>query len=173
MQVGITKSTGGDENEKGFYKQEVIRFKESDTSFSFYLDLDDGVILGDDIVFIGAQRSCFKMSVQPLNKSLFIPEHPAGSILICSPTYVKDMNALNENCIQHWSRTISFRNIRMDNKGNLKSGAISYSRHGSLCTFLAAGSVIFYDSTEQKNNIVTLLNIDNLKNIGYNHYSVK
>lgn len=172
MQIGITKAEGGDENENGFYKQETIRFKSRETSFAFYIELEDGTELKNDFVFIGAQRSCFKMEVHEDHTALFVPEHPDGSILLLSPAYISDRSILDANCIQHWSGTISFRNLQIKADGRLQSGAVRYNRHSSLCTFLTAGSVIFYQDAEQLNKLKELLDNKNLTNIGYNLYSV-
>ena len=173
MQIGITKADGGDENEKGFYKQETLRFKSGDASFAFYLELEDGTKLDSDFVFIGAQRSCFKMNVEESDEKLFVPDHPISSILLLSPTYIRDRALLDANCLQHWSGTTSFRNLQKKAGGKLQSGAIRYHRHSSLSTFLTAGSVIFYQDSEQLTKLKALLDSNNLINIGYNNYSIK
>ena len=173
MQIGITKADEGDENEKGFYKQETLRFKSGDASFAFYLELEDDTKLDCGFVFIGAQRSCFKMEVEESDEKLFVPDHPVGSILLLSPTYIGDRALLDSNCLQHWSGTTSFRNLQQKIGGKLKSGAIHYHRHSSQCTFLTAGSVIFYQDSKQLDKVKGLLDSNNLINIGYNSYSVK
>lgn len=173
MQIGITKADRVDENEKGFYKQEVLRFKSGDASFAFYLELEENTKLDCGFVFMGAQRSCFKMEVKESDETLFVPDHPVGSILLLSPTYISSRAILDANCLQHWSGTISFRNLQQKVGGKLKSGAIHYHRHSSLCTFLTAGTVIFFQDANQLIKLKEILNNNHLKNIGYNNYSVK
>lgn len=172
MQIGITKVESNEENEKGFFKQETLRFKDSDTSFAFYLELEDGTTLKNDIVFMGAQRTCFKMEVSDCD-TLFVPEHPLGSILLLSPAFISDREKLDSNCLMSWCGTIGFRNLRQSENGKLQSGAVSYHRHSSLCTFLTGGSVIFYDNDDRKKELEKLLSKPNLQNIGYNHFDVK
>lgn len=205
-QIGITKADNLDDDKKGFYKQVSFRFKESGTCFAFYLALDEDLDQGDkkenkmdEFVFIGAQRSCFKMSVEKLPNDTpfsdktglplpFVPEHPQGSVLIVSPTYVTDINKLNKCCRFHWSLSMPFRNFIQDDKGTLKSGSISYRRHSALCTFLAPGSVLFYEQDKKdtllsllkkdftmlnrKDALLSLLKNDNLHAIGYNYFHV-
>ena len=173
MQIGITKADGGDENEKGFYKQETLRFKNGDASFAFFLELEDGTNLDNDFVFIGAQHSCFKMEVKESDETLFVPDHPVGSLLLLSPSYISNRAILDANCLQHWSGTISFRNLQQKAGGKLKSGSIQYHRHSSQCTFLTAGTVIFYQDAGQLAKLKELLDNKNLNNIGYNFYNVK
>jgi hypothetical protein len=136
------------------------------------LELEDGIKLDEDIVFIGAEQSCFKMEINDCD-CCFVPNHPAGSILLLSPTYINSRIELDEHSIMYWCGTTGFRNLRQSEGGKLKSGIISYHRHSSLCTFLTAGSVIFYGDDKQKNNLEKMLKKQNLQNIGYNHYSIK
>lgn len=175
-QVGITKADASDKNEKGFFKQNILRFKDNDTCFAFYLDLDvddETRLKPQQFVFLGAQQSCFYMECSICDEEPFVPDHPEGSILLCNHTYISDAESLNANCLQHWSGTISFRNLKNDNTGRLRSGAVAYRRHGSLCTFLTAGSVIFYSDEKQLKALTSLLTKPNLQNIGYNTFNIK
>lgn len=173
MQIGITKADEGDENEKGFYKQETLRFKSRDASFTFYLELEDDTKLDRGFVFLGAQRSCFKMEVEESDEKLFVPDHPEGSILLLSPTYIYNQALLDANCLQHWSGTTSFRNLQQRAGGKLQSGAICYHRHSLQCTFLTAGTVIFYQDEKQLKKLKELLDVENLIIVGNNYYNVK
>lgn len=171
MQIGITKAQDGDDNEKGFFKQETLRFCDDDTRFIFYLELADGLSLYEDNVFIGAQRSCFKMDVDTNEDALFIPSHPNHSILICSPTFIYDIDALNDCCLFHWSRSIPFRNIIKSDNGRLRSGTVAYHRQTAVYNFLQPGSVLFFKNGKLK-QLKELLDITNLKTIGYNNYHI-
>lgn len=171
MLIGITKAQDGEDNENGFFKQKTLRFSDDDTCFVFYLDLANGVALSNDYVFIGAQRSCFKMDVDTREDDMFVPTHPAHSVLICSPTFVNDINALNDSCLFHWSHSMPFRNIIKSDTGRLKSGAVSYRRHAAVSTFLQPGSVLFFKN-EKIELLKALLDNSNLKKIGYNNYHI-
>lgn len=171
MQIGITKARDGDDNENGFFKQETLRFADDHTRFAFYLDLADDITLSDDMVFIGAQRSCFQMEVKSDDETLFVPPHPVHSVLVCSPTFVKDIDALNDCCLFHLSQSMPFRNIIKADTGRLKSGAVAYHRHTAVSTFLRPGSVLFFKKEKQE-QLEALLDNSNLKTIGYNNYHI-
>ncbi len=173
MQIGITKAESGDDNLKGFYKQETLRFKNPDTLFVFYLELEEGYKLEDGIVYMGAERSCFHMHVERSEESIFIPEHPSGSILLLSPTYIDDRSVLDRYSFFQLSNTISFRSLRTVVDTDSETGKIRYHRNASLYTFLTAGSVIFYQDETQLAKLKELLDKGNLQTIGYNKYSVK
>lgn len=171
MQVGITKGTGGDANKQGFFKQETLRFKDKDTRFAFYLELEGDGLIDDDYVFIGAQRSCFRMQVTPSDEQPVVPRHAQGTALLLSPTYVADVDVFNRLVRFHWSYGIAFRNFVGDPKGKLRSGDIAYRRHGSVCTMLAPGSVLFCEDKDRE-ALETLLTQPHLQQIGYNKYDI-
>lgn len=172
MQIGITKGAGHDDNKKGFCKQETLRFTSPGTKFAFYLELAEEGLIEDDYVFIGAQRSCFRMKVDSLDEQPVIPSHDSGSILLLSPTYIDNVEKLNTLCRFHWSYGLPFRNLVNAADGKLKSGDITYRRQGSVCTMLAPGSVLFYNP-DKLTEIQTLLDKPHLQNIGYNHYHIE
>lgn len=171
MQIGITKGTDHDDNKKGFFKQETLRFKDRDARFAFYLELDGDGLIGDDYVFIGAQRSCFRMQVTPSDEQLVVPRHDDGTVLLLSPTYVDDVDGFNRLVRFHWSYGNPFRNLMGDPNGKLRSGDIAYRRHNSVCTLLAPGSVLFYEEKDRE-ALETLLTKPHLQQIGYNVYNV-
>lgn len=182
MQIGITKNTDfgqddGDQNR--FFKHEMVKFKTDDFRYVFYVELDEE--LKNDYVFLGAERSCFKMDVTPLPNAksvcqVYMDKHNSleedGRVELLSPTYIKDMDKLNEICNFHWSYQTTFRNLTMvkDGKGKLNSGAISYDRINSKYQFLSAGSVLFFDEAKRK-DVESLLNDGHMQSIGYNYYS--
>lgn len=172
MQIGITKGAGHDDNKKGFCKQETLRFTSPDTKFAFYLELAEEGLIEDDYVFIGAQRSCFKMKIEPSDEPPVIPSHGSGSILLLSPTYIGSIEKLDTLCRFHWSYSLPFRNLVNAADGKLKSGGIAYRRQGSVCMMLAPGSVLFYNP-DKVEDIQTLLNKSHLQQIGYNQYHIE
>lgn len=171
MKIGITKAQDGDNNEDGFFTQETLRFSHNQTSFVFFLDLKDGYTIKSDVVFIGAQRSCFQMDVSICDSPLFVPTHPEHTILICSPTYIDDIDALNNCCFFQWTRSMPFRNIIQAENGRLKSGVVSYRRYSAVSTFLTPGSVLFF-KPEERGALEKMLANKNLDTIGYNKYHI-
>lgn len=171
-QVGIIKDRNNGDN-KAFFKKEVLRFKDEEDAFVFFLSLEDDAELKDDKVFMGAERSCFDMRVDSAGKE---PDYPVeiceGTILITSPTYVPDMKTLGDYCLFLWSDSIGFRNLEQKEGGKLSSGTVSYKRSSKLYTMLSAGSVLFYRS-DKLNVLKDLLHIPNLEQIGYNQYTIK
>lgn len=171
MQIGITKGAERDDNKKGFFKQETLRFKDRDTRFAFYLELEGDNLIDNDFVFIGAQRSCFKMEVSTSDEQPVVPSHESNTILLLSPTFVDDADALNRLTRFHWSYGISFRNLVVADHGNLKSGSIAYNRHNNVITMLAPGSVLFCNE-DDKEELKTLLTKPHLQTIGYNTFDI-
>lgn len=173
MQIGITKGTEQDDNKKGFFKQETLRFKNQDTHFAFYLELNGDNLIENDFVFIGAQRSCFKMEVSnTTDDQPFVPKHEPNTILLLSPTFVDNVDSLNDLTSYHWSYGLPFRNLVETTKGKLKSGTIAYNRHSSLITMLAPGSILFYNSPNRE-KLISLLTKPHLQQIGYNIFDTK
>ena len=186
MQVGITKNTDfendKDRDENRFFKHEMVRFLRSDCNrfrFAFYVELSNGY-LKDDFVFLGAERSCFKMQVSELTdtsgaKKIFMNNHPCksekGRIVLLSSTYVNDLEKLNVLCKFHWSFSVPFRNIiqAKDGSGHLKSGVISYHRRDICYNMFCMGTVLFFDEKDRK-EIEGLLDNAHLQDIGYNYF---
>ena len=186
MQVGITKNTDNNP-EKGkkdgkYFKHEMVRFhkvKDRNTSFryAFYVKLNNEV-LKRDFVFLGAERSCFDMLVSLVDnsdlKQVYLQNHPSkqvqGRIEILSPTYVEDIDELEDLCDFHWSFVTTFRNITYNKEGRLSNGNISYNRGSTSYNMLCSGSVLFFDETK-RSIIEDLLNNEHLHSIGYNYYN--
>lgn len=172
MSIGITKGADYDVNKQGFFKQETLRFKSPETRFAFYLELEGEDLIDDDYVFIGAQRSCFKMKVESSCEEPVVPSHQAGTVLLLSPTFIDSVESLNNLCRFHWSYSLSFRNLINATNGKLRSGNIAYNRQSSVYTMLAPGSVLFYKEDCRK-AVEELLNKSNLQAIGYNKFDIK
>ena len=165
-QIGITKQTGSQED-KCFYKQEVCRLKDS-FEFAFWVDIDGK--LDSDKVFLGAQRSCFAMTVE-VKDEVFSPFSTAsnGRIVLLSNTYVENLDGLKNLCQFMWSDSIPFRNMETVANGKYKSGHVSYNKQDVCFNFLKAGSVLYFDENNGQ-EIEKLLNQKYLQYIGYNHF---
>ena len=196
MQIGITKNTDvleGEDDEKGrFFKHEMVRFRNDKENkvvfrFAFYAMLDNE--LQGDFVYLGAERSCFKMKADVVVKDvpdspisskqlheLFKNNHPSeevpGRIELLSATFVEDMDKLNSLCDFHWSFLTPFRNIvqTKDGRGKLKAGDVCYHRKEVCSNMLCAGSMLFFENEEKRAEIEKLLSNTHLQDIGYNYY---
>ena len=96
-------------------------------------------------------------------------ENQEGKIVLLSPTYVKDMDRLNNLCLFHWSCQMPFRNITRVVDGKLNSGDVSYERKEICYHMLCAGSVLFFDEKDRK-EIEQLLDEKHMQTIGYNYF---
>lgn len=180
MQIGITKNGGDD----AFYKQGVLRLKDG-FKFAFYAEIDED--LKSDIVFLGAQQSCFKMDVVPMNEdvdSMFKKNCPSvvdnnknvERIVLLSNAYVEKMSDLHELCLFHWSNSTPFRNMEeaisedeKQQKGLLHSGAVKYKKQAVKYNYFTAGSVLYFEK-KNREKIEQLLNLNYLQTIGYNYF---
>lgn len=196
MQIGITKNTDvleGEDDEKGrLFKREMVRFRNDKENkvvfrFAFYAILDNE--LKGDFVYLGAERSCFKMKADlvlqdapgsPISlkqlQTLFKNNHPSkevqGGIELLSATFVEDLEKLNRLCDFHWSFQTPFRNIvqTKDGCGKLKSGDVCYHRKDVCFNMLCVGTMLFFDKEEKRAEIERLLSNTHLQEIGYNYF---
>jgi len=184
MQIGITKNNKNDNDEKNFYKQEVLKLKDG-FQFAFYAEIDEE--LKSDMVFLGAQQSCFQMKVEDANddiESCFKQNFPSVAetikgverIVLLSNTYVENLSDLQNLCLFQWSNSTPFRNMEeviseedKQKKGLLHSGAVKYKKQEVKYNFLSAGSVLYFDK-EDRAEIEQLLNLDFIQSIGYNYF---
>lgn len=189
MQVGITKNTDygqeADSAKNRFFKHEMVRLKntsESKFRFAFYVELN-GKQLKSGYVYLGAERSCFKMVVTDVEtaegvtlQQIFLQNRRSaseeGRIEILSPTYVEKMDELYHLCEFHWSFQVPFRNILQskENRGKLNSGGVSYNRCSICYNMLTPGSVLFFNENN-RTKIEKLLKDEHLQLIGYNYYN--
>ena len=187
MQIGITKNTDyiseEDADEGRFFKHEIVKFnndkeKRITYRFAFYAEIEDE--LHADFVYLGAERSCFKMKVEPQTNEkdlhqLLLEIYPNtnknGRIVLISPTFVEDLKKLGEMCLFHWSFLTPFRNLvqAKTGQGKLKSGIVSYNRKDTDYNMLCAGTVLLFDESNRQ-EIEKMLNDGHLQAIGYNYY---
>lgn len=178
-QIGITKNTTGND-EKAFYKQTVLNFKES-FCFAFWVDVEDELI--SDYIFLGAQRSCFKMDVRPIidknamesYKAICKEKNPSSELErleICGDTYIEDLNELNRLCEFQLTDSIPFRNMETKKrdvklKPKLDNGYVIYDKIVIRFNLLKRGSVLYFKK-EHKEELLGLINKKHLQLIGYN-----
>jgi CRISPR type III-B/RAMP module-associated protein Cmr3 len=171
MKIGITKQKDGDKsNEKNFYKQEYLLFKDGFV-YAFFAELEEE--LKNDKVFIGGQRSMFSMDVIPVDDScvheLYKQNNKANEnadkIVLISDCFVEDLDKLNRLCLFHWSDSVSFRNIETTTDKNnyyIKPKKSEVKYH-----FLKRGSVLYFEK-KNRTEVKKTLNNTYLQTIGYN-----
>jgi CRISPR type III-B/RAMP module-associated protein Cmr3 len=176
IKIGITKLKKGDLNDdKNFYKQEYLLFKDS-FAYAFFLALEDGTELNQDKVFLGGERSIFDMEVLPVNENVGVFEllkkeapYVADNekIILLSDSYVEDMDKLNALCRFHWSYSLPFRNIQTTT--SKENYFVKPEKSDKKYNFMQRGSVLYFNA-QNKQLIENILNNTYLQSAGYNQY---
>ncbi len=187
--IGITKNKLKSENgkykidnkagdEKAFYKQIFLTFKENDTSFGIVVELEEGHNLpSKTMVPLGAEKSLFEVSVEDyaehtLEKLVKWKNYNGDlyKLVLLSDTYIEDNNP--EDYLFSISETKPFRflstSIEKDNYGQLHRSPKRYN-------LFEAGSVFYFDDknkAEKFGNKITGQKAENFDKIGYNKYIV-
>jgi len=192
-QIGIKKGKRGQTEEEGYYKQVFLRLTKG-YAFSFYLKLDAGldeetVKFANNIVFIGGERSGFKMEVEPMaeadeNKSvndLFdqtLPESAGPKILLTGDAFVEP--GIFNLCDFSVTGSIFFRNFRSYVRTTHKYWNLTDHKDdketpflGDRYNLLSRGAVLYYgNNPETLKELEGLLDITAYKNIGFNYYKI-
>lgn len=165
-QIGIIKDKTKEEDKNAFFKQQLITLH-PDLSFVCTVETTGPLMTGESVVYMGANRSIFKMSIQdteldfssPFPTNYFYNLHQYDRLLLLGDAYITD--ALKENALFIWGESNCFRNIEstIDKK-------ISWSlpKKSDLFHLLPRGSVIYGEKIAQH------LTIKNLQNAGMNIY---
>lgn len=159
--IGITKGDKGTTEEKGLYKQTAYRLKEGFV-FACIADLDFS--LQNSLVFMGGEKSAFKLSLHDCDKTfedIFAAAHDDKRAVLLSDAYMKA--EIYDYCDFAVTETMDFRNIKTST-GNYRF-AKGKSKHKH--TFLKRGSVL-YPGPKGMNEIKRLTANKNLNKIGYN-----
>jgi len=158
--VGITKGRGGPTPEKAFYKQTAYRLAEK-YHFAVIARIDWDI--KGSMVFMGAERSAFRMEVEDADgtdfSGIFSPLKDARRLLLLSDAYVEE--DIFKDCKFAITDTVSFRNIKS------RTRDYKFRKEGRLRTFLKSGSA-FFPKQGRANNIIDGLGRPNLRAIGYN-----
>lgn len=158
-QIGITKEKREGNEKDAFFKQELISLHK-DLSFVFTLETSQEIAEGESFVYMGANRSMFRMSIQANDWDFvgyFQPLQKEGRVLLLSDAYTPESLWTEADFI--WGTSIPMRNIirKVETGMNWKKPTKS-----SLYNLLPRGSVI-YGKTDS-------LNIPQLRNVGLNIY---
>lgn len=160
--IGITKGDKGTTEEKGLYKQTAYRLKESFV-FACIADIaDPGFRLQDSLVFMGGERSAFKLTVHACDKTfedIFAVAPDDKRAVLLSDAYVKA--EIYDYCDFAVTETIDFRNIKTS------TGNYRFAKGKSKHTLLKRGSVL-YPGPGGMAEIKKLMTQNNLNKIGYN-----
>lgn len=160
--IGITKGDKGTTEEKGLYKQTTYRLKES-FAFACLADIaDPWFSLRDSLVFMGGEKSAFKLTVHDFDKTfedVFAAAHDDKRAVLLSDAYVKA--EIYDYCNFALTETIDFRNIKTS------TGKYRFAKEKSKHTFLKKGSVL-YPGPGGMAEIKKLMTQNNLNKIGYN-----
>lgn len=194
-QIGIKKGKHGQTEEEGYYKQVFFRLRKG-YAFSFYLRLKtmlDGepVQFNDNFVFIGGERSAFKMEVREaiapqaaggINdfSALFdrtLPVLPGQKILLAGDAYVEP--EILETCDFAVTDSVFSRNFRSyvrttRNYWNLTNHKDDKETPflGDRYNLLARGTVLYYDSPATLKKLTGILDTAGYKKIGYNYFKI-
>jgi len=160
VRTGINKQKKmqekSNEKENSLYKQIYYQFdnkKDNKFYFSFILDLNSDFELKDSIVYMGAERSAFKMTVS-LNIPELKPENDKNYLYLLSDAYVNEK--IYNYCDFVITKTVDFRNIKTSTN-NYKYSTVTTN----------AGTLFFVKNGEQV-NFMNCINNSNLQKIGYN-----
>jgi CRISPR-associated protein Cmr3 len=187
-QIGIKKGKSGQTEEEGYYKQVFLRL-EKGYAFSFYLRLStmDGkpVKFNDSFVFIGGERSAFKMEVRdPENKinnfnDLFdrtLPELAGPKIVLTGDAFVEP--EILETCDFAVSESVFSRNFRSYVRTTRKYWNLSNQKNeetpflGDRYNLLSRGTVLYYHNPGTLKKLTGILDIAGYKKIGFNYFKI-
>lgn len=179
-QIGITKRAGrGQRNDRGFYRRQSFQLN-PDWAFCFWASFDKPLTWQSDFVFLGAERSMFRMNVTEADwekdyevpfgivdsASATLPDQDAQVILRSD---ARVMHQLYEYCDFGLTSVVDFRNITSQTKQPSFFGKPDKSK--SKLSLLERGSVLYPKPGELKNLMDALTN-EAFQQIGYNAFTV-
>ncbi len=178
--IGIEKRQKGDPPEEKFYKITKARLKEN-WSFAVDVKLKDGsnIKVGESFFIpFGGERSMFKVEIIA-DKSQFssvLPQsyHRNVPYIFCESDCFAGGDDV-KNAIFGVTEYISFRNLISKVKDTTKYSGLSHNSGNQLMrssryNLLRRGSVLYFETNDKLENFIKKINIEELKNIGFNHY---
>lgn len=173
--VGITK----DQDKKGYYKQVLYKFKDTDTSFACIGDLDMNLDASKKYkAFLGAEKSLFEIEFKECKdefKNLVVlQEFNQPKVVLLSDAFIEDDNS---DYLFSISKTIPFRFL-ISEIGKTKSFGKFNTEDGLSRTdrfnLYQRGSVFYFDDTNLLTDFTKRLKTGkkekNFYKIGYNHF---
>lgn len=176
--IGITKqvSNRNDDNKEGYFKGKLYTLKK-DYKFVFYAQL--GMELDKySLVYLGAERSMFKMIVSQV-EGLDELHHIWNKIPVQENQVVFFSEAfvpveIYQHCSFAWTDSIQFRCITRPWKSRHNYASLDIKQERS-CRYniLHRGSVLYYDTEEQREQLQELINNPYFLQFGYNQSNLK
>ena len=185
--IGIKKSKSGETNEEGYYKQIVYKLN-TGNSFAFLADINDETLdKNPSYVSLGADKSPFKISFEPLSDNNTDIELQISTklnfslseklkIVLLSDTYISELKQNDYDFAI--SNTITFRFLHTE----VKKGTRYYSSdplkknrnlisHSDKFNLFERGSVFFFNNEKQLDDFALKLKAEtNFRQIGYNYF---
>lgn len=170
-QIGITKTSGEGSDRDAFYKQEVITMH-PDLCFACMLEMKEDIPEDhyNDMVFMGANRSMFKMTIEKIegendldfissdSANYFWPLAKDNRLLLLSDSYLEDGVLSKADFI--WGESVTMRTIKSKVEDGVKWNKPDKT---NLYHLQSKGSVLYGDES-----ISELLEIGELRRIGMN-----
>jgi len=178
--IGITKMPAERiedvDNKNGFFKT-VLCTLNPGYSFFFQAELESEKLLGSRLVYLGAERSMFNMTVEDVKdlsekwENIFESiEKKTDELIFISDAFV-DSKVLSL-CKFAWIDTVPFRNLTRTNKVDGNYASLGANEKSCRYNLIRRGSVLFFDEGK-KEDIVNLIDNSNLQTVGYNRYLVR
>ncbi|WP_026896299.1 type III-B CRISPR module-associated Cmr3 family protein [Clostridiisalibacter paucivorans] len=168
--VGNKKNVENELEKETLFKEISYRLNPK-ICFCFTLDIrDNDFNLEDNIVYLGANKSAFKMEVEKTDIDLIERikiERNNDRVLLLGDTYIEDVS---EYCQFYVATTTDFRNRTTRYFLDKTKNKYTFNRINTKYTFLEKGSV-FYLKLEKKEEFKKKLEEKkNMRKIGYNIY---
>ena len=170
-QIGIKKNENA-KDAKGFYKQFYYRMNK-EYVFGFYTETSTSIVEQTSIVYMGADKSAFMLTIQDADGKSFdsdfgIDTYKNGTkVTLLSDTYVAE--DIYQYCAFALVETLPFRNIETDVGTTTDYRNLHKNKLTKCLNLLARGSALYpSDLVEVKR----ILNNENFQKIGYNVYKI-
>ncbi len=176
QQVGIRKNYEGKTDDKAFYMQTFYSFKERDTSFAFYAEIDVE-LQSSSLVYLGGERQAFSFEVEKdktfdLNKLVYQSTPDVHKLVLISDAYF-DGN-INEYCDFALTDLVNFRSLAtsIHTERYYDVGKNDKVKKSSAFQLYKKGSV-FYSKDEKKLiDLKAKLEKSEFYTIGYNYSKI-
>ena len=192
FQVGIKKQS----EEESFFKKESVKLRPG-FHFVFFIQLEgDKILLNDNHVMMGGERSSFMMRVEDcLDNKNNIPTNPiennetfygavfemarqtTNKLVLLSDAFVT--NDIFKYCKLAIADIVEFRNIRSKSNHTRYYASLQNKDANNLTTpfkssklhLMQRGSVLYYDAKDEK-DLVACLHNENYHLVGFNHFKL-
>lgn len=177
-QIGITKQQGrGKRDERGFYRRQSFQLQNG-WSFCFWAQFGKELDWSTDFVFLGAERSLFRLEVAPADwnqdylqpTAMYTPGQPlpnTGKVILRSDACVPAN--LYEHCDFGFTATVDFRYI--ETKTANRFFKREPTKNPQKRHLLERGSVL-HSAQGQLTALVEALTNPAFQQIGYNQFAI-